>query len=593
MLRTMSGTWKRWAPLVMTLATTGVAGLTSVGVAQTSQGQETWTYIMDDDPRLLAPERRVFDPRLVPLWRQALRHDEQETRRLAADAVTLGQRRGMTGLAAAIPELRAAFLASPEVSSLRRSLARALVAVDDRQFATQLAQGAERDLEVARIVEPALAVWEREQYLDRWRARLLDVVAPVAARRLAIEGLFAGTAADRESEETLRSLLLDPTVPSELRLAAARALSRLTPADVVVLADQLQGTLVERLAAAALLTGNATPEAQSRLATWSADPNEALAVAALRGLRAADPAAAVVAAERALSHGSAALRRLAVECVAQRADNATIAALGPLLADTQRTVRRAAQEQLATLVAADPGLRPAALRQITAALGGERWQGHEQGSRLAVALDDRASAPRLAELLESHDIRTTLPAAWALSRLGEAEQAGPILRRATGLLPEMRSGQPTSADAAAELTQLCQALGRLRHAPADPLLRQLIPKTPLFPDSRAAAIWALGHLHAGQATEDLAVKLNERMIDIDSLMPEETVVRQACAIALGRMGAKSQLKGVLDMIAVQGPTGTMGQSLQWARQQLSGEPAEPSPVRELHYSDWFLVPANP
>src|SRR5262245_44527424 len=61
---------------------------------------------MYSDPNVpTATVVKVFSPRLLPLWLQALERPENEIKRQAADAIGFARRRGMPGLEAAVAPL--------------------------------------------------------------------------------------------------------------------------------------------------------------------------------------------------------------------------------------------------------------------------------------------------------------------------------------------------------------------------------------------------------------------------------------------------------------------------------------------------------
>jgi hypothetical protein len=134
----------------------------------------------------------------------------------------------------------------------------------------------------------------------------------------------------------------------------------------------------------------------------------------------------------------------------------------------------------------------------------------------------------------------------------------------------------------------------MKYAPAEPLLRTYIPKSSGFePTSRAAAIWALGYLHADQPDEALAEQLRQRLTDVNSEVPEEAIVRRFSAITLGRMKASSQLSSLKRMAAMDGPHSPPGVACMWAIQQITGEPIPDIPPIILRDNNWFLVPYFP
>ena len=74
-----------------------------------------------------------------------------------------------------------------------------------------------------------------------------------------------------------------------------------------------------------------------------------------------------------------------------------------------------------------------------------------------------------------------------------------------------------------QLSQLNQFLGRRKHGPADAVLRPFIPKNSgMGPESRSAAIWALGLIHEGKPEPALVSALQARLNDVFPMKPPET-----------------------------------------------------------------------
>jgi hypothetical protein len=133
----------------------------------------------------------------------------------------------------------------------------------------------------------------------------------------------------------------------------------------------------------------------------------------------------------------------------------------------------------------------------------------------------------------------------------------------------------------------------MHYAPAEPLLRKHVPKSFGYGDySRAAAIWALGHLHADKPDEDLAKLLAARMKDTLSVPPEVLNVQMMSTIALGRMGAKSQLEEIKTLMGTGTAAAQPNLSMRWAYIRLTGEKLPDVEPSQYSKSNWFLLPLD-
>ena len=102
------------------------------------------------------------------------------------------------------------------------------------------------------------------------------------------------------------------------------------------------------------------------------------------------------------------------------------------------------------------------------------------------------------------------------------------------------------------LSHLIQFLGQSRYEPADPALRAIVPRflksgmppafTPVGPESRAAAIWALGLIHAGKPQDRLVALIEGRLTGDAGMGPDDERVRRMAAISLGRLKAQQSLE---------------------------------------------------
>jgi hypothetical protein len=142
---------------------------------------------------------------------------------------------------------------------------------------------------------------------------------------------------------------------------------------------------------------------------------------------------------------------------------------------------------------------------------------------------------------------------------------------------------------------LCEAIGLMKYAPGEPLLRRHVEKNYVMGElSRGSAIWALGHFHAGVPNAELAQQIVARVTEPSATVPPEVErVRIAGAIALGRMNAKSHASALRNFV---GPTiysDPVSLAIHWSLEQLTGQKL-PAPERSVvsHQAGWFLTPLD-
>jgi hypothetical protein len=163
-------------------------------------------------------------------------------------------------------------------------------------------------------------------------------------------------------------------------------------------------------------------------------------------------------------------------------------------------------------------------------------------------------------------------------------------------------GNLTWDDMDPQLSQLVQFLGESKYQPADPLLRRMIPpllqlrqSNPPGPHTRAAAIWALGLIHAEKADPELVRIFIDRLQAPDPSMRDFPQIRWMAAVSLGRMKAHDALPALRENCNVTKPgipsvSGSNGAT--WAISQITGEPMPPPGEVELMVTRWFLAPIN-
>lgn len=557
---------------------------------------------IDRDPALpVQPIEHVVPPEWRPLWKTALTGPEEDLRRETAEAIVRAQGLGCAGLEEFTEPLRQALHASQN-PTVRLTLAAALIALDARDAAPELAalvdHGGDRE---SLVIEPALARWDYAPFCDVWLSRL-SRSQEVSRRRLLLAIEAVRTAGEFRAEDALRTLTLDRRQPTAVRLPAAAALGAVHRSDVAAAAQQLaadssQRGLVDRLAAVQVLGAERSESAQALLAQLGSDANSAVAAAALQKLLAIDPGLVLPLAPELLQRPDAELRLVAVQALLDEPNAQHVQRLATLLNDPHRDVREAARVALERLGERDE-LRTAVLGNVDRQLQSADWRGLEQSARLAGTLNHIAAADRLVELLGHEHPEVSITSAWALSRLEVHETLPAILAQAKRLTAGI---PPDPADATtarlnethdACLAHLFELFGVLRYAEAEPLLLAFVPRRyDLGPKSRAAAAWALGHLHTGDPQPHLARLLAERVADDGEIPIREPVeVRASAAISLGRMNVPDAAEVLRAFYRRGNPGDRVREACGWAIEKITGEDLPDPPPKRVAPPAPFLTP---
>lgn len=584
-----------WAGCCLLAVATLFGGSTSLPRAE---AVEESLWVMFRDPQLPLPATEVrFPEGLVDLWDAALKRPEREYRRGAAAAIAEAHQKGLTGLERTIPNLMQLLQQPVQDRSTRLAAVRALVVLDASQAAELLCGALQpADLEMAEWVEPALARWSYAPARTLWLRRLGDEVTLRRMHILAIRGLTA--LGETEALPRLLALTLDGDVPSAVRLEAALAVGQLQSSGLEAtvaaqIVDQSPRALVNRIAAAHMLKSHRGEETQRLLIALTEDPSPAVQAIALRQLLQIDPQLIVPLTTRTLASPDEQVRRLSADAlIAVAAAPAHVATLGTILDDPHSGLRSDVRAALVRL-AQDPALRNGVIETGRNVLAGDGWRGQEQSILLLVALEDTTIVSRLLSLLENARPEVHTAAAWGLCQLQVPESAESIFNVLRTKTQRWQTGQPQADATDVQLTHLAQALGQLRYAPADSLLRELVPKAAPFPPMyRAAAIWALGKLHADQPDAELAEQLVGRASDIRSVPPEDTLVRRMAAVAVGRTKVPQTVAGLRGVISIETVQSDTGVAAAWAIEQITGEPMPAIPPRLVREDVWFLVPVD-
>jgi HEAT repeat protein len=553
------------------------------------------------DPEIVIPPYKfAFHDGLKPRWIEALRRPDDELQRLAADAIAKATQLGMQGLEDTADDLVKLVNSDRESATVQYAAVRALVVLQARQACDALAHRLEQgNLQLAQLIEPALASWDYQPIRQRWLERLKDESAPRVQLLLAIEGLR--TVGELKAATPLLDVVMDTHHASNVRLAAARAAGQLQPSGLVDTARQLAETpgrqsLVNRLLAGALLLHHDDEAAIAFLKQQTVDEEATVAAQAFECLLELDPKLVFDVAESTIKRPDARLRRLGARALVAKGDLDAIAALAPLLDDENPTNRRYVAASMAEFGKQDD-LRESVIQQGEAMLRGEAWRGLEQAILLLTQLDHKPSAERYVELLDFPRGEVYVTAAWALRKLQLPETLPPMLVKAEAQVQRFKTQQISERKefdfVGQQCAELFQAFGQMKHREADSLLRKCVPKDPAtHPETRAAACWALGYLYEGNVDEELARMFEQRIRDLNSFPPEEPLVQRMSANALGRMKAELSLPTLRYYAGYHGRNQPTGRMCYWAIEQITGEPA-PQPVQEEQgILGWFLEPID-
>lgn len=551
--------------------------------------------IMFEDPPLVIPEPTIeLKPAYANYWISVLGAPEAEIRQRAAHCLAWGHENGLPG----VPKAAEALAKNLDDRSrlVRFSAGRCLALIDAEDSAEPLIQWAEKDgLQAAQIVEPALARWSHEARRQVWRKWLVDYVHEPAWLSLAVRAL--GTVEDEASADALAGLVLDPRQTPSIRLDAADSLANIRREGLESVAESLfeaagRGGIVDRLAAAKLLGRHDSADACELLRRMARDPSDSVATIALQRLYDLNPDYVLDFTEDVIPRRDVNLRRIVVQSLIARPSASNLGVLAGRLDDVNPSLRNEVRQSLVEL-AADSELKPIILRETARVLHQDSWRGLEQSLRLLTDLECDSEVERFLALLVHDRTEVFVTAAWGLSRLQVESTLSPALKMATRRRHDLQVALDSGGKVEAldvQLGYLLQLLGAKRHAPADSLLRRFIPKNLDYHWSRGAAMWALGYIHEGKPDGDLVNQLSQRLADVDGLDPEDELVRQFSAVALGRIGGEQALPPLRAFKAREGPLTLTGLACCWGVERLTGEAYTVPPADTIYRTNFFLEP---
>ncbi len=533
-------------------------------------------WIMYRDPVLPRPANEMlFPPGLPALWCQALEMPQLDMQRRAAAAITTAHKKGLTGLEVAVVPLMKLLEQSDQEPAIRLTAAQALIELDARQAAELLYQHLrDGDLDAANLFEPALARWGHPPMRDLWLKRL---EGPITARRLHILAI-RGLALMQEPKALPRLLELaqDRDVAATIRLEAGLALGQMQQTGLeqavrALIADKTAASLVDRLVAARMLASHQGQDIELLLTELATDPQPSVQAIALGQLFRIDPEKILSILDATITSRDVNVRRWAADALVAKPTPERITRLGSLLDDLDPALRRHVCDCCVQLAEVET-LRDAIIEQGRQMLAADSWRGQEQATLLLVTLDDKSIVDRLLALLDSPRPEVHTTAAWGLSRLEVPATLEPILEVFRKKSELRIAKEPQAAQTMVQLSHLAQAMGQMNYFAADEALRIFIPKNaPFDPNTRGAAIWALGRLHVDKPDEALANQLMDRVKDTRSMFPEDQHVGAMCAVSLGRMKATNTLADLQEFNNGQSLQSELAYACAWAISQMTGE----------------------
>jgi HEAT repeat protein len=562
--------------------------------------------VMYSDPNLPAPRVvKTLPPRLPALWLEALQRPEADMKCQAAQALALAHQRGLPGMTVAIEPLVRELGQKDQHPTVRVAVARALVVLDAKDKAAELAAAGAADPALRELIDPALAGWDHKPARAGWLERLNQT----PNKRDTVLAIQCLTAVREDKAATrLRELALDGNVPPAIRLEAAKGLGLIRPTGAEKDAQALAGNASvsgrnDRLVAAFLLRHHQGEETVRLLQVLGRDSEPTVAGIALSRLVEIDPKHLLPLLDHVLPSADAIVRKSGVEALYRQPTDAHLRLLGDRLNDAHPDLRIQARKALHNL-GAKPEFREIAIREGNRLLEGSDWRGLEQATILLAQLDHKPAAGRLVKLLPHARPEVFVTAAWGLRRLAVRDTLAPALEyfifQYKNMLVGSAAGRADSSAPAVDrqLSHVAQFLGQGRHREADAALRRLIPPTsdkgnPAGMEARAGAIWALGLLHEGKPVNELVSAFSGRLSAVNPFDVEDARVRQMSAVALGRMKATLSLDTLRGFYKQNRPAlDPINNACGWAIEQITGEKVPEPGTVEVMQRGWFLEPAK-
>ncbi|HTI49914.1 MAG TPA: HEAT repeat domain-containing protein, partial [Planctomycetaceae bacterium] len=458
-----------------------------------------------------------------------------------------------------------------------------------------LEAGLQHGSDLRQLVEAALAEWHFGEARSVWMKRLESTQSLSRDLILALRGL--GKVRDTNALPSILTIAADPLRPSHIRLEAAQSAGQIVDTGLETEAEQLTHDrrsipMINRLCAVQFLMRHSSEPARRLLLELAVDAEPSLAVAALNRLNEIDPELVLPLAEEAMQNADPHVRAAGANAYLDRPSPERVKRLARLLDDDHPAVRKRVAEGLYRL-AEKPELGEVLRAESMQVLAGDRWQGQVQATLVLGMRDHKPAADRLVQLLEVSRPDVMIHAAWGLRKLAEPHTIPVIVDKLRRQTHARHTGRVPGVDE--QVAHLFEACGKLKVMEAEPLMIQYVPKdvTRTMDLSRSAAIWALGHLHAGTPSGPVGDMLIARVRDSSLKPPESPLVKQMSVVALVRMKAVQYGAALKGSIALHAQASALDLATRWAVRELTGEEL-PAPA-PLKYPEgaWFLEPLDP
>lgn len=529
---------------------------------------------------------------LQELWLRALDRPDAQLQRLVVDTIAIANHRGVPGLKETADRLVRLLTEEEPRNDVRRAIAQTLIELDAKDHAETLAELSIRDGEsVAVLVEPALARWKSEALKETWLKRVQSATAGTTSLTMAIEGLAALKA--EEAADAVQAMVTNPGQPTRLRTIAARNLGQLRGNGITELAESvLQQTAkhpgLSELLAIELLSSDASEPAIALLSQLVDDERTVVQSRALNRLLQIDFKLVDRYSENLVSSSDSSVRLVIAKAMLESKRAERIGLLANLLDDVVPSLRQLVATGLIE-VGKDASLQDEVTKQAMRILNQDSWRGCEQACVVLTELDHEPSGSRMVELLRHPRSEVKVVSAWGLARLRVPEHLPDMLDHAKDIYAKFQSNQLSlgSRDAIEQIAHLFIAFGDQNHQPAEPLVKAYVPRNDSLGDeSRTAACWAIGMLHAGDPDPEILGLLAARIRDV-GIPPERLETRWMSAVSIGRMKGESELP-TLRMFSE--GSSSVNRACQWAINQITGETV-PGPERiPVLVDSYFLMP---
>jgi HEAT repeat protein len=552
-----------------------------------------------------------IDARLLPLWMTALDGPDRDLHRQVADALVRAKALGMKGLDETVAARLRTALKESDHPVVRRSIAKALIALDDRQASEMFWEMGQSDYQFARVTEVALGTWNYGPAIEGALSRLESATTPAPLARLSMEML--ANADEERAKEPLLRFAMSRAAKGDLRLTAASVLAGLFSQGLGRSARELcdrdrSADPLSGLVAVRLVSQHTDAESVAILQELGRDNNtavQALALGRLGQIDAKEVAKLAIEADSAahfsVAHPDANVRLALIDALHSIADAKAIPVLRTFLDDPHPGNRASAGDALYHLARQNDEFRALVEEQLVMALSDPSWRTLERAAIVAGGLDHEAAADLLVPLLSHERKEVAVASAWALKEMQVAETLPIVLKKLKENLDtkyafETKAGMGKFETAKEQCSHLNEQLGLMKYAPAEPTLRRWIPLT--APDRqighqvpRATGIWALGMLHQDKPNPELTALLMARLSAVVAIFnTEPEIIGEASAYAVGLMKDPSGL-GVLNQFAARiGDKRNIHDAAAWAVGNITGQPLPLGPPLVLPRPQWFLQP---